>query len=508
MGALLLGTPPAGAGLQRWLYEVLRQAILAGRMPAHSSLPGTRTLALQHGLSRGTVQAAYNQLVSEGYLVARTGSATRVSQVLPDLALRAAASAATAATTATAATADLTEPPQPLAGAVPLPVQGRWLGRLAHQVPAFPLADGTAEPRPFLPHRCDVSAFPIDIWRKLHVRHLRPSRVAALWQADAAGDPALRAAIAAHLALARGVVVQAEQIVVLGSVQQALDLCLRLLVEPGESVWMEDPGYMGARQLMLAAGVAVHDVAVDQDGMRVEQAMRHAPAARLAYVTPSRQAPLGVALSPERRLALLNWAVQAQACIFEDDYDSDYRFVARPIPALKSLPGGATHVVLAGTFSKLLFPALRLAYVALPAHLVEPFKRAASLSARHANGLAQAVLADFMAEGHFDRHVRRMRKIYAARAQAFEHAAQRHWQGLIEVPAVQAGLDVVGRLVSLDEASALRRLAAAGIEACPLSRYGGSGRLADALVMGFAPFDEGRIEQAARQVARALRREV
>jgi GntR family transcriptional regulator/MocR family aminotransferase len=297
-----------------------------------------------------------------------------------------------------------------------------------------------------------------------------------------------------------------DQIVVLSSVQQALDLCLRLLVGPGEQAWMEDPGYPGARQLMLAAGVRVVDIPVDQEGMRIDLGLRLAPSARLAYVTPARQSPLGVALAPDRRLALLRWARESGACIFEDDYDSEYRFVGKPIPALKSLPGGDQHVILAGTFSKLLFPAIRIAFVALPANMVSPFVRAASLSARNANGLAQAVLADFMAEGHFDRHVRRMRRIYASRAQAFEDAARRHWQGLIDVPAVQAGLDVAVRLLGMDEATAMRRLTEAGITAFPLSRYAGSHGSPPGLVMGFAPFSEEVIEQTARKVAIALRR--
>ncbi|MEO6855815.1 MAG: PLP-dependent aminotransferase family protein [Rhodoferax sp.] len=497
IGDLPLGTPAPGEGLQRWLHGALRRAILDGRLPANSILPSTRSLALQHGLARGTVQAAYDQLMSEGYLLTRPGSGTRVSHSLPDLALHAGPAPRRMGNGA------------PGAPAHPATPTGPWLQRLAGLEPAFPLGaarSGNTPPQPFAPHRCDVRAFPIDLWRQLHARQLRPSRLHTLWDGDPAGLLALRQAIAAHLAIARGVAVSAAQIVVVGSVQQALDLCTRLLLAPGDAVWMEDPGYPGARQILLAAGAQVVDVPVDADGLRVADGMRLAPQARLACVTPSRQAPLGVALSPERRLALLRWATEHQACIFEDDYDSEYRFVAQPIPALASLPGAAAHVVLAGTFSKLLFPALRLAYVALPLHLVEPFQRAASLTARHANGLAQAVLADFVADGHFDRHVRRMRKIYAARAAAFEQAAHTHWRGLIEVPTVQAGLDVVGRLVGMDEATAVKRLAQAGITAAPLGRYTSSHCVGQGLVMGFAPFDEAAIEQAARQMAVALRR--
>lgn len=489
VGSLPLGTPPPGQGLQRWLYGALRQAMLEGRLPAGSILPSTRSLALQQGLARGTVQAAYGQLVSEGYMVSQRGSGTRVSPSLPDLALRVPVPVLRAPVMATTST----------------PLAGPWMQRVASLEHPFPLQGAATGALPFAPHRCDVAAFPIDVWRKLHVRHLRPSRLQALWDSDPAGLPALREAIAAHLAVARGVAVSAAQIVVLGSVQQALDLCTRLLVAPGDAVWMEDPGYPGARQVLLAAGAQVVDVPVDAEGLRVDDGLRLAPTARLAYVTPSRQAPLGVALSPERRLALLRWAQQQRACIFEDDYDSEYRFVARPIPALKSLPGADAHVLLAGTFSKLLFPALRLAYVALPVHMVAAFTRAASLTARHANGLAQAVLADFMADGHFERHVRRMRKIYAARAAALEQAAHTHWQGLIALPPIHAGLDVVGRLVDMDEATAMRRLVATGIQATPLGRYTSSHPVGQGLVMGFAPFTPAAIDQAARLVAQALR---
>jgi GntR family transcriptional regulator/MocR family aminotransferase len=490
---LALGSPAAGESLQRWLYRALRTAILDGRLPAECILPGTRTLALAHKMARGTVQAAYNQLLSEGYLTSLQGSGTRVSSSLPDMAWRVESAGALAAQAG--------EP-----SSTPVTPSGPWFAQLANCDPAFVLNSSSAPSAPFFPHRCDVQNFPMDLWRKLHVRHLRASRLDDLWHTDAAGLPALRSAIAQHLGISRGVKVAPEQIVVLGSVQQALDVCLRLLVAPGEQAWMEDPGYPGARQLMLAAGVRIVDIPVDQEGMRVDLGLRQAPSARLAYVTPAHHAPLGVGLAPDRRLALLGWARETGACIFEDDYDSEYRFVGKPIPALRSLPGADQHVILAGTFSKLLFPAMRIAFVALPSNMVSPFVRAASLSARNANGLAQAVLADFMAEGHFDRHVRRMRRIYASRAQAFEDAARRHWQGLIDVPAAQAGLDVAVRLVGMDEATAMRRLTAAGIKALPLGFYAGSHGCPPGLVMGFAPFSEDVIERTARKVAAALRR--
>ncbi|WP_296952997.1 PLP-dependent aminotransferase family protein [uncultured Massilia sp.] len=488
--SLPLGSPDDGETLQRWLYRTLRQAILDGRLGPGARLPGTRALARQQALARGTVQAAYDQLLSEGYLDAARGSATRVAATLPERSLQAPAAH--------------DGPPAPARPEPAPPPAAWWTGRLDGLGAAFPLQPAPGGAPPFHPHRCDVAAFPVDTWRRLHVRHLRPGRPDVFGDTGPAGLAALRQAIAAHLHVARGVAVPPEQIVVLGSVQQALDICLRLLVGPGETVWMEDPGYAGARQLMLASGARVADVPVDADGMRVEDGLRAAPHARLAYVTPARQAPLGMALAPQRRLALLDWAVANDAYVFEDDYDSEYRFVAKPIPALRSHPGSERHVILAGTFSKLLFPGIRLAFVALPRHLVDRFVRAFSLTNRGAGGLAQAVLADFMAEGHFDRHVRRMRRLYAARAAAFEDAARRHWHGLLEVPAPQAGLDVVARLVGMDEDTALARLAPAGLTGFPLRRYCGSARPAPGLVMGFAPFDADAIEDGARRIARAL----
>lgn len=488
--SLLLGAPDATVGLQRWLYEALRQAIVAGRLPTGSLLPGTRTLAQQYGLARGTVASAYERLLSEGYLESRQGSGTRVNRLLPEPPHR----------------------PEPtgesetvVEGSTGRAALAPWIKRLEAHVSPFPLAVSDTLPRPFHPHRGDIRLFPIDHWRSLHTRHLRRSRLLTLGESPAGGLPALRAAIAEHLARARGVSVPWEQIVIVGSVQHALDLCLRLMTKPGEWVWMEDPGYVGARQIMHASGVRVVDVAIDLEGLRVHDGIRQAASAVLAYVTPSRHAPLGVPMSEARRAALLRWAAETGAIVFEDDYDSEYCFHSRPLPALRSLPGAEAHVVMAGTFSKVMFPAIRLGFVVLPSRLVEPFTRAVSITSRGANGLTQAVLADFMREGSFDRYVRRTRKIYAARAQAFESAAARYWQGLVDVSSIRAGLDVAARLVRDVEPDAIRKLAAAGIDAAPLGKYTLRQRREHALVMGFAAFDEGEIERAAQRAAAALR---
>jgi len=500
--SLVLGAPDNTAGLQRWLYDALRRAIVAGRLPPGSVLPGTRTLAQQYGLARGTVASAYEQLLSEGYLVTRKGSATRVNAVLPEL--RHAAESPPSSLPEPAALSQAPDDSQPPS----LEARGPWIERLTQHASPFPLSEVPSLPQPFHPHRGDVRLFPIDLWRKLYGRHLRPSRLLTLDDANPAGLPALREAIAEHLAISRAVTVSPDRIVIVGSVQQALDLCLRLMTAPGDYVWMEDPGYVGARQIMHASGANIVDVPVDHEGLVVEHGVREAPGAALAYVTPSRHAPLGVSMSTERRGAFLQWARANGALIFEDDYDSEYCFRSRPLPALRSLPGAESNVVMACTFSKLLFPSLRLAYVVLPERLVAPFVRAASITSRSANGLTQAVLADFLSEGHFDRHIRRTRTIYAARARAFEQYALKHWQDWIRVAPATAGLDVLCRLLQTDENSAVRALKAAGIDAAPLSKYTHRHRHDPALVMGFAAFNEDEMERAAQRVAATLRKAV
>lgn len=487
--SLPLDARPPGEPLQQWLYEALRQAIVSRRILPNSRMPSSRRLASQYRMARGTVQAAYGRLIAEGYLVSSAGSHTRVCATLPEL------------QTSIAVAAQHTA--EPIADR---PVAGAWLARLAEAEPAFPMSTSLDAPRAFAPHRCDTRSFPIDTWRAMHLRLLRPSRMAELTDADPRGARPLRQAIAEYLRTARGVVAGEDEIVVVSSVQQAFDICLRILTRPDDAVWMENPGYPGARQLAMAAGVRVVDVGVDGDGMRVDDAIARVPDARLAYVTPSRHAPMGVPLSVPRCQALLEWAHDYRSFLFEDSYDSDYRFKEQPGPSLKRMLGGASSVILAGTFSKLLLPALRIAYVALPPQLVEPFTRAMSLMARHPNTLSQLALAHFMMEGHLDRHIRRTQRLYAARAEAFVHHGRRRWQGVIDVPDIHAGLDVAVRLgQGTDEPGTVRLLRDAGIDVAPLARYAAPGSgLPAGLLMGFAPFTEDEIARGAVKVARAI----
>lgn len=371
---------PPGVLLQAWLFAALRDGIISGRLSVGLRLPASRTLAAQYGISRGTVSTVYEQLAAEGYVGAVVGRGTHVADVLPERLLR---PSHARLKTAKAGSEALDWP------AKSGQVRSSRAAAAFSDTP-FPLDESSLVPRPFRAHLPDLRLFPVSLWGKLAARHARRIGPSDLSSPSSAGLPRLREAIAMHLRLSRGVQVDAARILVVSSAQQGLDLCLRLLTEPGDTVWLEDPGYPGARRLMQAHALGIVDVPVDQAGVQVHQGVYLAPQARLAYVTPSRQAPLGVPLSAQRRMALLAWAAQAGAFIVEDDYDSEYRYKGRPIAALKGQDRD-DRVILLGTFSKLLFPSLRLAYVVLPDSLADRFLRAHSLVARGLPRLEQNV---------------------------------------------------------------------------------------------------------------------
>lgn len=472
-----LPAPPpreAGEPLQRWIYRTLREPIVAGRLAPGAAVPSTRALAAALAVSRGTVVLACEQLVAEGYLVPRRGAGMRVSAQVPDRWL-----AAPRPARSRGATPDAPPrvPPSPFVGAHPQAA--------------------------FAPHRCETRELPVDVLRRLHGRFLRSSNRWLFDDGPAAGLPRLRQAIADHLAEARGLSVDREQVLIVSSMQQALDVCLRVLTAPGEPVWLEDPGYPGARRLVELCGREPVFVPVDADGVQVPAGIAAAAQARLACVTPSRQAPLGIPLSLARRVQLLEWARRASALVFEDDYDSEYRFRSRPVPPLAADDPG--RVLLAGSFGKLLYPGLRVSYLVCPPGWVDALAAALSLSARHPNLLVQAVLAAFIDEGHLGRHVRRMRRVYLERAGALEEQARRHWAGLLELPAIQAGLDVTARLVDGSrDRDAAQRLQQAGIECAPLSGYCARVRLPPGLVLGFGAVDPGELDRAAPRLAQVL----
>ena len=316
----------------------------------------------------------------------------------------------------------------------------------------------------------------------------------------------LREAVADYLAASRGVACSAERVVIVSGTQEALDLAARLFLDPGDRVAIEDPGYEGARRVFEAAGAEIARVPVDEEGLCVESPGLEG--ARLVYVPPAHQFPLGVAMSLPRRLALLEWAAASGALVFEDDYDSEYRYAGRPLPALQGLDRHG-QVLFAGSFSKVLFPALRLGYLVVPEDLVKPVAAALSITRRHAPLLEQAVLADFVAEGHFGRHLRRMREVYAERLGVLMEEAMAQLTGLLEISGIEAGLQTVGWLRSdLSGARAAEAAARREVEVEPFVREAPGGEMTHGLHLGFAAVPPPEIRRGARDLAAALEEEL
>ena len=479
---------PTRSSLRNELYRHLRARILSGQLTPGSRLPSSRALATQMGVSRNTVLAAYEQLWAEGYLEGRLGSGTYVTRSLPDELLSAAV-----------------QPPIVPGDVAP----GRFLSERGERIASsprtpLPVLTGHPEVRAFTVGLPDVDTFPKEAWGRLVTRRQRESTWEMMRYNHPAGYEPLRRAIAMHLATSRGVRCTADQIIIVSGSQQALDFCARMLVDPGDPVWVEDPGYLGARSALAAAGARFVPVPVDEEGLDVATGIAREPNARLAVVTPSHQFPLGYTMSLKRRLALIEWASRTGSWVLEDDYDADFRYVGRPLNALQGIDGPG-RVIYIGTFSKALFPALRLGYLVAPPPLVEAFICAHLCSDMHAPVLQQAVLADFIQEGHFERHLRRMRLLYAERQAVLVEAAERHLRGLIDIQACDSGLHVIGWLAPhLDEQSAARNAAAHDVDVWPLSLHTIHPYPKPGLILGYAPVTAGQIRAGTRRLAEAL----
>jgi GntR family transcriptional regulator/MocR family aminotransferase len=485
----------APEALQRQLYGQLRDAVLTGRLAPGTRLPASRALARELGCSRNTVVTALEQLLSEGYLEGRRGSGTYVSPVLPEHLLTAPREAAPSARA-------------PAAAQHGLSARGERLARLVP--PRRPAQRAFALDLP------ETGLFPFEVWGRLLRRVWRSPPDALLAHGDPAGYAPLRAAIARYLGAARALDCHAGQILITSGAQQAVDLTARLLLEPGDRVLIEDPGYPGARGPLLAAGCELVPVPVDAEGLALETGRRLAPAARLALVAPSHQYPLGRTMSLARRLALLDWAHETGGWILEDDYDSEYRYAGRPLAALQGLdarrPDRGGRVIYLGSFSKVLFPGLRLGYLVVPEALAAPFARARAALDDHPSTIVQPALAAFIEEGHFAAHLRRMRTLYAGRQAALLTAARRHLAGLLELEPDEAGLHLVARPTSalaarMSDREAARRAEAAGVTVSPLSTYFLGAPSAQGLLLGYAGVPEDEIDRVVRFLAGALRAE-
>jgi GntR family transcriptional regulator / MocR family aminotransferase len=474
--------PGAPVGLQQQIYAGVRRAILDGVLPPGTRVPSSRALAADLRVSRTTSPLALEQLLSEGYLTARLGSGTFVAQELPDDLPGARGSRPTHS------------PRHP-----PLSKRGKALA--AARPPSDRLA---GPPRPFRIGIPAVDLFPVRLWSQLWTRRLRSATPSQLDYGETAGFPALRQAIAEHVRAARGTECDPDQVFVVSGAQRAMDLLCQLLLDSGDEAWMEEPGYPGARSALIAAGARIRLVPVDDDGLNVEAGARRGRRARLVYVTPSHQFPLGVPMSLPRRLALLRWASAAGAWLIEDDYDSEFRYGARPIPCLHGLDADG-RVVYVGSFSKTLFPALRLGFMIVPQDLRDELLAVRRATEVHPPRLDQAVLADFMLGGHYERHLRRVRAAYRERLEALRHAAERHCAGALRLRPVRAGLHAVADLVEEDARRVHEAAAERGVEVMPLSAYYfGRARPQNALVLGFGGVRADSVEEGMKRLAAAI----
>jgi GntR family transcriptional regulator/MocR family aminotransferase len=479
---LVLAPRAPGMAAHRWLSEALRKEILEGRLRPGARLPSSRDLAASYGLSRPTIVFVFEQLKSEGYIEGSAGSGTYVSQILPDDLLQVTSGSVEPSTNA------------------PKNCR-RWLSNYARRAHLFPNFENRRS-RAFRANLPALNLFPTTVWAQLTTRLFRCAPASLLMVCEPLGYRPLREALADYLQTSRGVRCVPEQVAIVSGTQEALDLTARLTLNPGDRVCMEDPGYPGAALAFEAFGAKIRSIPVDNEGMKPTPA--HLRGARLVYVTPGHQFPLGKTMSVARRLELLERAREVNALIFEDDYDSEYRYSGRPIPALQGLDRHGV-VLFAGSFSKVMFPSLRLGYLVIPSDLVDRFEATISITCRHAPLLEQAVLCDFITEGHFLRHLRRMREVYAKRLSLLVESGQQKLSGLLEISNIEAGLQTVGWLKQgLKEERVFKAAAERNVEVIPLSWYTRGRPRREGLQLGFAAVDTQEIRRGVQDLAIAL----
>jgi GntR family transcriptional regulator/MocR family aminotransferase len=475
--------------LYRQIYETIRRAILNGEFEARMQLPATRILAKQLGVSRMTVINAYEQLFAEGYLEGKTGAGTFVASEIPEELLeisQAARKNKTAETTGEKVKIS------------------KFAERLSEAQTKVSRFQSSTSVLPFKNGLTAVSEFPFDVWEKIAVRVYRRSRYKISGYGEAAGYRPLREAVAAHFAASRGVHCDIEQIFITNGAQQALDLIGRVLLETGDQIWIEDPCYQEALGVFRAVGAKITAVAVDAEGFNLAEAERISTAAKLVYITPSHQYPTGATMSLARRLSLLEWARKTGAWIIEDDYNSEFRYAGRPLASLQNLDN-TERVIYVGTFSKTIFPALRLGCMVVPKNLIEIFRAARSLCDSHSPIFEQAILADFIAEGHFARHLRRMRTLYEKRQNILVAEAEQNLGGLLKVSKAESGMHLIGWLEKgFDETEVAEKASENGLNLTPLSSYCIETKLPAGVILGYTGFDEKQIEQGIQRLKQIL----
>ena len=477
--------PDGAAPIYRQLSDWFRRAIVEGQLQPGQRVPSTRALAGELKVSRLPVLSAYEQLHAEGYLETFTGAGTCVAGAIP---LGAPDTPRRKRRTAAAATA--ASPARRIAARA-----------MAMDGPEQTWLDSQGAFRVGLPA---LEAFPRAVWSRLISRHARQTDPGAWVYGDALGYLPLREAIADYLRTLRAVRVDASQVMITTGAQNGVLLCAHVLLDPGDGVWMEEPGYPGAHQALAMAGARPVLVPVDADGLDVAEGIRRGPDARMVYITPSHQFPLGVTMGAARRMQLLQWAAREGRWIVEDDYDGEYRFGGKPVTSLQGLDADA-RVIYVGTFSKVMFPALRLGYLVMPKDLVGAFRAARDALDTCSPTLPQRALTDFIREGHFARHIRRMRVLYAARRAALREAIARHLPAQWEVLGAEAGMQLTALLPDdVDDVALSRRAARAGVSVRPLSPCYRGPQRRSGLILGYGGVDARAIEEGVRRLAHCL----
>lgn len=453
--------------LQSQIARQIRELVLNGRLRPRSKLPSTRGLAEELGVARATVVEAYEQLAGEGYIDSRRGSGTQVATELPEQLLKAPASQKSAP---------------------------KLAGRPTMREPARPFRSGLV----------DWDHFPHDEWGKLLGRTWRNPSIGLLEHNDAFGWLPLRETIARHLFEWRGISCAAAHVIVTAGGSDAFDLMVRALFQEGDQIWLEEPGYPTAQRVFRQGGLKTVAISIDAEGLKVEEGIRKAGQARAAFVTPARHYPTGVTMPLSRRLELLDWAREAKSIIIEDDYDSEYRYVGRPLPALASLDRSSS-VIYSGTFSKVFSPIVRLGYMVVPERMIEAFREARGNHGAPPSLLAQPALAEYLGSGAFAVHIRRMRRIYAARRLKLIEALQPGDGRHFKLEASPAGLMVLLTLSdTCDDSSLVHELSRHGIESQPLSSHYALKPKQQGLLLGFAGFGERQLVDSAKRLLSVL----
>jgi GntR family transcriptional regulator/MocR family aminotransferase len=471
--------------LLQQVYLLLRTAILSHALTPGSRLPSTRQLADRLCVSRTSVLSAYDQLLAEGYVEGRTGSGTYVTQDVP----------------------------QPIiAPLVPAKSGGRTTNRrLSNAGTRFrKIAEtlGAPDNIPFNTGCASVDAITIETWRRVAFRQAKTLEKANLYYADPIGELSLRTEVAQYLRAARAVCCEPEQIVIVSGAQQAIDLSLRALINPGDSVWVEDPGYLGARAALNAIGARLIPVPVDENGLVVSAGIRAQANARAAYITPSHQYPTGAVMSMRRRLEVLAWAQEHDAWIIEDDYDSEFRYVGRPLASLQGIDKDC-RVIYVGTLSKMLFPGIRIGFAVVPMDLTDVFTGAKFITDRQPPSLQQAMVTDFMRSGFLTSHIRRMRLQYREARDVVVKAVTQHMGDLIEVEVPDCGIQLMIHFKhGISDVEVAKKARAKGIVVKPLTTLYLGAPARQGLLLGYSGFDLRKLRTASLQLSEVIRSSV